>query len=134
VQSNYDYLSIKNIRWIESNLLRQAFFVRPFDAAFLFWITSFAPNSHFDKAIIFMMTLNAFLYPYARFVYEKIAGFILGDNEFFVNSIIYLSLKFFFMLLCWVCAWCIAPFGLLYLYFYHTKHRTYAAKDAEVKN
>ena len=64
---------------------------------------------------------NTMLYPYARFVYEKIVGFILGDNMFWVNAILMLVVKFLTMALCWVFAIFIAPIGLGYLYYYHTK-------------
>lgn len=61
------------------------------------------------------------LYPYSRFVYETIIGFFIGDNIFFINAILMLIVKFFTMLLCFVFSIFIAPIGLVYLYFYHTK-------------
>lgn len=62
-----------------------------------------------------------FLYPYARFVYESIIGYIFGDNFFLVNALLGLVVKLFTMLLCYLCAIFIAPVGLIYLYFYHSK-------------
>lgn len=47
-----------------------------------------------------VMAVNAFLYPYSRFVYERIVGFILGENVFFVNAILMLFVKAFTMAMC----------------------------------
>lgn len=69
----------------------------------------------------FVAGLNLLLYPYSRFVYESIAGFILGENTFFVNAIFLLISKIVTMLFCWWLAVFIAPIGLVYLYFHHSK-------------
>jgi len=50
--------------------------------------------------------------------------FIFGENVFFVNAIFLLFTKFMTMLFCWGLAVFIAPIGLGYLYFYHTKNET----------
>jgi hypothetical protein len=71
-------------------------------------------------AAIFMV-VSAFLYPYSRFIYESIVDFILGSNTFFVNAILVLFFKFLTMALCFSFAIFIAPIGLAYLYFYHSK-------------
>jgi hypothetical protein len=62
--------------------------------------------------------LNTFLYPYARFVYEGIANFVLGENQFWLTPLIE---KFSTMALCWIFAWVLAPVGLAYLYFHNSK-------------
>ncbi|PHM67986.1 hypothetical protein [Xenorhabdus sp. KJ12.1] len=71
--------------------------------------------------IIMISMINAFLYPYARFVYEQIIAFIMGENVFFINVIVMLFAKIITMILCWGFSIFIAPIGLAYLYFYHTK-------------
>lgn len=63
----------------------------------------------------------ALLYPYSRFVYESVVGFIMGDNVFFTSAVLMLLIKYLTMSLCWVFAIFIAPIGLAYLYFHHTK-------------
>ena len=68
-----------------------------------------------------LFTLCQFLYPYSRFVYESIVGFILGRNVFFVNPVALLVTKIITIALCWTMAIFIAPFGLAYLYFYHSR-------------
>lgn len=67
------------------------------------------------------VVVSAILYPYSRFVYESIVGFLIGDNIFVVNSILMLFVKFMTMVLCFSFAVFIAPIGLAYLYFYHSR-------------
>ena len=65
--------------------------------------------------------LNTLLYPYARFVYETVVGFVMGNNVFFVNAFFMLITKIMTMVLCWAGAVFIAPVGLLYLYEHHSR-------------
>ena len=65
--------------------------------------------------------LNTFLYPYSRFVYESVVRFIQGGNVFFSGIGIWGILKIFSMLLCWAWAIFIAPIGLAYLYWHHSR-------------
>lgn len=78
------------------------------------------PNGVNTSTYIFYI-VNAILYPYARFVYERVIGFIMGDNIFFTNAIIMLGAKLITMVLCWMFSIFIAPIGLAYLYYHHTK-------------
>ena len=71
--------------------------------------------------VALLSTLNIFLYPYARFVYESTVGFVMGRNVFFVNAFLMLAVKTLTMLLCWTFSIFIAPIGLIYLYFHHSK-------------
>lgn len=70
-----------------------------------------------------------FLYPYARFVYESIVGYILGENVFLVNAVFLLTAKFITMALCFFFSIFIAPIGLIYLYFYHSKQEKLQNKE-----
>jgi len=65
--------------------------------------------------------LNAVLYPYARFVYESVVKFVMGDNLFILPAIPMLIAKLFTMFLCFMFAIFIAPVGLAYLYYHHSK-------------
>ena len=89
----------------------------------LFYFTFYQGKTEIEIpfGLIAFVLVNTFLYPYARFVYEKIMGFIFGKNVFSVNAILFLISKFITMYLCWVLSIFIAPLGLSYLYFYHTK-------------
>jgi F0F1-type ATP synthase assembly protein I len=71
--------------------------------------------------MVLMMVVSALLYPYSRFVYESVVGFIVGENVFFVNAILLLAVKAASMLFCWMGAILIAPLGLAYLYYHHSK-------------
>ena len=70
--------------------------------------------------VILTAILSQILYPYSRFVYHSITDFIFGNNMFIVNAFPMLILKFL-MMICWFFAIFIAPIGLLYLYYHHTK-------------
>jgi len=61
------------------------------------------------------------LYPYSRFVYEGVVGYIIGNNLFFVNAGVMLFTRYLTMSMCWIFAVFIAPVGLLYLYWHHSK-------------
>lgn len=67
------------------------------------------------------VAVNIALYPYSRFVYESVVSFILGENVFYLNAIFMLVAKLFTMYLCFMFAPVIAPLGLAYLYFRHSK-------------
>ncbi len=69
------------------------------------------------------------LYPYSRFVYESIVGYIMGENIFFLNAFIMMFFKLITMMLCWCFSVFIAPVGMLYLYFYHTKRERDSANQ-----
>jgi hypothetical protein len=71
--------------------------------------------------MLLMLVVNTLLYPYSRFVYESVMNFIMGQNVFFVNAILMLAAKLMTMLLCWVFAIFVAPIGLAYLYYRHSK-------------
>lgn len=73
---------------------------------------------------LFFVVVNTVLYPYARFVYESIVGFIIGENVFFVNAIFMMFVKVSTMAMCWAAAIFIAPIGLAYLYYHHSKNET----------
>jgi len=63
------------------------------------------------------------LYPYARFVYEGIAGFIMGNTVIAMPLPVMLIWKLLTMGLCWAGAVFIAPIGLAYLYWHHSRQQ-----------
>ena len=71
--------------------------------------------------MIALLVVNTLLYPYSRFVYEGVIGFIMGQNVFWVNAVLVLLVKLITMALCWGFALFIAPVGLVYLYYYRSK-------------
>lgn len=72
-------------------------------------------------SFIVYLVINQFLYPYSRFVYESVVGYVMGDNVFFVNAVSLIFIKYLSMSLCYMFAIFLAPIGLIYLYFHHSK-------------
>lgn len=68
-----------------------------------------------------LFVVNTLLYPYSRFVYERLSGYILGTNVFFGNAALVLFVKLLTMTICWCFAIFLAPLGLLYLYIQHSR-------------
>ncbi|NIC06538.1 hypothetical protein [Billgrantia bachuensis] len=99
--------------------LRQLFFGAGMSALIVFMVVQGDAQLRMDQLVLLMA--NALLYPYSRFVYEQVIGFLMGDNVFFVNAVMMLVVKMFTMTLCWGFAFFIAPLGLAYLYFYHRR-------------
>ena len=80
-------------------------------------VLSQADIHDFTQMAIFAI-VSTLLYPYSRFAYEEIVGFLLGRNIFFINSIVYLLAKVMTMITCWALAIFIFPLGLLFIYYY----------------
>lgn len=105
--------------------LRPAYYWRHFvfAAAFAALLIYVAMNGKqpVDTGFYVFAVVNTVLYPYARFVWESCVSFILGDNIFVVNAWLLLLTKLFTIAMCWCLATIIAPAGLIYLYFHHSK-------------
>lgn len=100
-------------------LARQLFFGVAMAALFIMMIGN-RPNG-IGAGGTFIFVMNAVLYPYSRFVYESIVSFIIGENFFILPAIPMLIAKCFTMLMCFALAVFIAPIGLAYLYFRHSR-------------
>src|SRR5262245_5588562 len=50
---------------------------------------------------ILLPVLNTILYPYSRFVYEGVVGFVIGQNMFILPAVLMLLCKFVTMATCW---------------------------------
>lgn len=98
--------------------LRQLFFGSLILAAFVSISLKSETTRYGVIAVAVDLTL---LYPYSRFVYERVVGFVIGENVFFVNALFMLMVKTFTMVLCWGFAYVIAPVGLIYLYFHYSR-------------
>jgi hypothetical protein len=99
---------------------RQFFFGLLFLAFILF--ASSRSTQGMSLGTVLVVVINTLLYPYARFVYESVVGFITGNNVFFVNALLMMFVKLMTMTLCWAGALFIAPVGLAYLYYHHSKN------------
>lgn len=71
--------------------------------------------------LLFFTIVSTALYPYSRYVYESVIDFVVGNNIFFVNAILVLFWKSITMFLCWFFALIVAPIGLAFLYYQHSR-------------
>lgn len=99
-----------------------------FGLIFFIFIVGISYNGYNHTGKISILVTNSILgliclllYPYSRFVYESIIEYILGDNVFFINAPLMLVTKLITMAICFIFSIFIAPIGLIYLYFYHSK-------------
>lgn len=104
--------------------IRQFLFGLIFPALVLFALTHGTKAPPVPFGTYAFLAVNTLLYPYSRFVYESIVGYILGNNVFFVNAAFMLFVKLMTMAICWCFAIFIAPVGLLYLYIHHSRNST----------
>lgn len=107
-----------------SYLIRQYFFAILL-GAFMLGFLSLGESEETRKIVngpmIAFVVVNVILYPYARYVFDSIVSFVLGDNFFILPIPVMLMIKFFNIAMCFCFAIFMAPLGLLYLYFYHSK-------------
>ena len=104
--------------------LRQFFFGLIFLSTYIFITLNSDAGAALKISNISFCFINTLLYPYSRFVYESIRNFIMGNNVFLVNALLVFTIKFMTMIMCWGFAIFIAPVGLGYLYYHHSKVRT----------
>ena len=123
--------TIKSITSKTFGGLTKEYYIRNFLFGLAIFILYFfvMKNKQISFYAFFIPTL--FLYPYSRFVYESIANYIVGNNLFFVEMRFFIIIKIITIFLCFVFAIVIAPIGLLYLYFHHTKQEKKADVEAE---
>ncbi|CCF70495.1 MULTISPECIES: hypothetical protein [Pseudomonadota] len=101
--------------------VRQFLFGLIFPALILFALSHGTTPHQVAFGTYALLAVNTLLYPYSRFVYESIVGYIMGGNVFFVNAVLMLFVKLMTMAICWSFAIFIAPIGLLYLYVHHSR-------------
>lgn len=99
--------------------LRQLFFGSIFLAFVCFMAAQGGTQTSYT--LIPFAIVSTLLYPYSRFVYESVVGYVMGNNVFVVNAALLLMVKYLTMAICWAMAVFIAPIGLLYLYWHHSK-------------
>ena len=76
------------------------------------------------------LVISTLLYPYSRFVYESVVRFVMGENVFFVNAVTMLITKIITIAICLIGAVWIAPIGLAYLYYHHSKEEKRVSEAA----
>ena len=86
---------------------------------FCLWVSSHGSDARLSTLPVFF--INTLLYPYARFVYEQVVAFIMGDNIFHINAILFLVAKLVTIWLCWAAAIFLTPLALAHLYYVSRK-------------
>jgi len=104
--------------------LSAAYYIRHFLIGLIFYIFiifDFGGSKENPNYWSIMMTFTAcqLLYPYAYFVYGRIADYISGDRGSYFVSHIMSVVRIFAVILCWFGAPIIAPLGLAWLYWEH---------------
>ncbi|HGO5815520.1 TPA: hypothetical protein ACK3JR_001391 [Mannheimia haemolytica] len=66
-------------------------------ALFIFAGVKYPKTGEWNIPILIILIISQFLYPYARFVYESIIDYILGNNLFFANAMLVLLVKLFLL-------------------------------------
>ncbi|MCT4715745.1 hypothetical protein MUA01_12295 [Enterobacteriaceae bacterium H18W14] len=61
--------------------------------------------------------ISVLLYPYSRFLYEKIISYVVADNKLYFPVVVFIVVKLITMCLCWFFSFLIAPVGLAYLFY-----------------
>lgn len=99
--------------------LRQMFFATILAALIIYMLMQ--GSLVVPVGIFAWLAVSVFLYPYSRYVYESVIGFIVGNNVFWVRTTVALTVKLITMLMCFLFSVFIAPIGLAFLYFYHSR-------------
>lgn len=98
---------------------RQLFFA-VLVATAIFWLAHNSSQTFPWNFLLFAL-VSTLLYPYSRFVFESVVGFIQGDNVIFGSLPFMLVVKSATIVFCWLFALFVAPIGLLYLYYRHSR-------------
>ncbi|MDP8161638.1 hypothetical protein QJU89_01330 [Pasteurella skyensis] len=116
--------------------LSRAYYIRQFLFGLIFCVIfggaafSSGKTDQILATVIGCLVLNV-LYPYSRFVYESVINYIVGENAFFTEIKLFLIIKLITMAVCWIFSFAIAPIGLIYLYFYHSKQEKETKAEIE---
>lgn len=114
-------------------LSRQYYFRQLFFALLFGWFL-FAMGRNTPGGIplnmLICLVASAVLYPYSRFVYDSILEFFMGDNVIELPLMFALMKTVFGIALCFLFALFIAPVGLLFLLYHHSKEE----KNASISN
>jgi len=103
-------------------LFRQYFFGLVIFGLFAFMTLNGKANDQYATIKLVFAGFCLIFYPYAHFVYDSIVGFIMGNNVFFVNGNFMILWKFLRMIFIFGFSLFIAPLGLTYLYFHHSRN------------
>ncbi len=97
---------------------------------FLLFVTEYIPSQSTvtidesymlaNRIVQFFIVISIFLYPYAKYLYDKIWSFFANDGEWLVGGILLIFVYYFKLMariLLFSSAILLAPIGLIVLYF-----------------
>jgi hypothetical protein len=108
---------------------RQLFFGLLF--ACIFFSIGYSSGVGLQPKMLAIAIAGAVLYPYSRFVYDSILEFFMGDNVIELPLMFALMKTVFGIGLCFLFAPFIAPVGLLFLLYHHSKEERNARLSNE---
>ncbi len=87
-------------------------------AIFFAMIILVMSNSNKDLGTGFwlFMTLNALLFPFAKYLWDEGRSFLLGDNIFILPALFMLLVKYFINAILWSMAILLAPISILWIW------------------
>jgi hypothetical protein len=83
----------------------------------VFAFNAASPDKPMPASVLVYTVICALLFPFAKLVWDEIAGLVFGKNVIFMNAILLLVLKVFVNMMLFCFAIFIAPLGILYLWF-----------------
>lgn len=93
--------------------------------AFIIFMTSQSPTAKpMPVSAMFYLGLNTLLYPYSKFVWDSVKDFLMGNTVITLALPLFFVVKLFTVVICWGLAIFIAPIGLVWLWWHHSKTET----------
>lgn len=81
-------------------------------ACALFAFACTTQGKHLTSATFAFLTASTLLYPFAKYLYDSMMGFLMGNNLFILPAVPHLIIKGMMVLLLWFGALLFAPFGI----------------------
>lgn len=106
----------------KSYYFRQLFFGALLPAVIIFMATQSPTVKPMPVSAMFFFGLNTLLYPYAKFVWDSVKNFLMGNTVVTIALPWFLLIKLFTIVICWGLAIFIAPIGLAWLWWYHSRN------------
>lgn len=94
-----------------------------FSCLVLLLVVLASSSAHFDFVVIILLVICTVLYPFSRFIYEQVVGFLWGENLLIFNLILFIPAKIFTMLLCWFLAIFISPIYFFFFFVFKLKNK-----------
>jgi hypothetical protein len=96
---------------------------------FIIFISSQSPTAKpMPVSAMFYFGINTLLYPYSKFVWDSVKDFLMGNTVITLALPLFLLVKLFTIVICWGLAIFVAPIGLIWLWWHHSKAEKSSAR------